>query len=167
MPGQIVVPLKGSDRIQSFIPYIEQIAQPGMEVVFFVHYRVNNFYPLIQQLLAFEGGILFPAKTKDPWNSQNCAVEEEIRSACSALVTRGVEPRVLLYKGRLSKVINEYVPKHDVRLVMMQPNGTALTRFTRRIGGLIRLSTISAVPSVLLFQPTQTTERYRRVTGLL
>lgn len=34
MAKQILVPLKEHDRIEEIIPYIEEVARPGMRVVF-------------------------------------------------------------------------------------------------------------------------------------
>jgi hypothetical protein len=38
MPSQILVPLKRSDRVEQFLPYIDQVAQPGIQIVFLVPY---------------------------------------------------------------------------------------------------------------------------------
>jgi hypothetical protein len=57
MAGQILVPLRVSDRIALFLPYVEQIAQPGMKVVFLVHLGLSRFKELTDQLLAIHTGI--------------------------------------------------------------------------------------------------------------
>jgi hypothetical protein len=57
MPAQILVPLRGSDRIELFLPYVEQISRPGMRVVFPVRLGRSGFRELTGQLLAIHTGI--------------------------------------------------------------------------------------------------------------
>lgn len=40
MAAKILVPLKRHDRIEAIIPYIAQVTQPGMRVVFLIHHPV-------------------------------------------------------------------------------------------------------------------------------
>lgn len=68
MAGQILVPLSGSDRIELFLPYVKQIAQPGMKVVFLVHLGASRFKELTNQLLAIHTGIqpaFLPGQTSE------------------------------------------------------------------------------------------------------
>jgi hypothetical protein len=136
MAKKILVPLRRSDRLDSLLPYLEKIAQPGMQVVFFVHYRISDFNPLMRQLLAFHAGIFSPAKSsKETWHTETSPTEEEIRSACRALITRGVKPDTVLYKARVSRVIREYMRNGDVHLVVMQSTaGNAARNFYARLG---------------------------------
>ena len=39
MASQILVALKSEDRLSQMIPYIEEIAQPGMKIVFLIGFR--------------------------------------------------------------------------------------------------------------------------------
>ena len=42
MATQILVPLERDDRVEEIIPYIEQVTQPGMEVVFLAPYHMDR-----------------------------------------------------------------------------------------------------------------------------
>ena len=56
--AKILVPLRKSDWIGLFLPYVEQISQPGMKVVFLVQLGQSGFQELTSQLLAIHTGIL-------------------------------------------------------------------------------------------------------------
>src|SRR5947208_13484983 len=43
MSKKILVPLKKHDRIEEIVPYLEEITQPGTNVVFLIRYPVNGF----------------------------------------------------------------------------------------------------------------------------
>jgi len=43
MSKKILVPLKKHDRIEEIVPYLEEVTQPGTNVVFLIHYPVNGF----------------------------------------------------------------------------------------------------------------------------
>jgi len=55
--AKILVPLRRSDRIELFLPCVEQISQPGMKVVFLVQLGQSGFRELTSQLLAIHTGI--------------------------------------------------------------------------------------------------------------
>jgi hypothetical protein len=163
MPGQIIVPLRGSDRIEQFLPYIEQVAQPGMKVVFLVHVGVSRFKELTDQLLAIHTGIQ-PAFL--PGQSSAEAVVEDTRrsarqgvlSASEVLRNRGVTVDVNVYAGRLRRVVKEYLEKEEVHLVMMRPAGNRLMGYLRKISRVPSFVKPPTVPPVLLLHPSNTAE---------
>jgi hypothetical protein len=84
-PGKIIVPLRGSDRIEQFLPYIEQVAQQGMKVVFLVHFGVSHFKELTDQLLAIHMGIqpaFLPGQRakRQSWKTQGAPPSSEFSS---------------------------------------------------------------------------------------
>ena len=156
-PGKIIVPLRGSDRIEQFLPYIEQVAQHGMKVVFLVHFGVSHFQELTDQLLAIHMGIQ-PAFL--PGQSEEAIVEDARRSAqqrvlvaCETLWKKGVTVDVSIYSGRLRRVVRDYLEKEDVYLVMIHPNLDRVARYLCKIGSAFRFKP-ATVPPVLLLHPS-------------
>ena len=43
MATKILVPLKKHDRLEEIVPYIEELAEPGVSVVFLVRHPVSGF----------------------------------------------------------------------------------------------------------------------------
>jgi hypothetical protein len=164
MAGQILVPLSGSDRIEQFLPYVEQIAQPGMTVVFLVHLGLSRFKELTDQLLAIHTGIQ-PAFL--PGQRSEQAVVEDARrsnqqrvlSACVALRKKGVTVDVNIYAGRLRRIVKDYLEKEDIHLVMMRPNLDRMAGYLCKIGSVYRSFKPATVPRVLLLHPGNIVER--------
>jgi nucleotide-binding universal stress UspA family protein len=159
MAGQILVPLRGSDRIELFFPYVEQIAQPGMKVVFLVHLGLSRFKELTDQLLTIHTGIrpaLLPGQGSEEAVVEDTrrSAQERVLSACEVLRDRGVTVDVNVYAGRLRRVVREYLEKEDVQLVIMRPNIDRLTACLRKIGSLLRFFKPETVPPVLLLHPS-------------
>jgi hypothetical protein len=164
MAGQILVPLRGSDRIEQFLPYIEQVAQPGLKVVFLVHCGLSSFKELTDQLLAIHTGIrpdLLPGQSSEKGVAEYTrrSAQQRVLSACEVLRNRGVTVDVNVYAGRLRRVVREYLEKEDVHLVIMRPNIERLTACLRRIGSLLRFFKPATVPPVLLLHPSNIVER--------
>jgi len=162
-PGQIIVPLRGSDRIEQFLPYIEQVARRGMKVVFLIHFGMSRFKELTDQLMAIHTGIQ-PAFL--PGQSEEGIVEEARRSArqrvlsaCQTLREKGVTVDVSIYSGRLRRVLKDYLEKEDVYLVMMRPNLDRVAGYLGKIGSAFRFFKPATVPPVLLLHPSNIVER--------
>ena len=54
MRCQILVPIKGRDHIEEFLPYLEDMARPDTKIVFLVHLNVDRFSELTRQLLTIQ-----------------------------------------------------------------------------------------------------------------
>ena len=159
MAGQILVPLRGSDRIELFLPYVEQIAQPGMKVVFLVHLGLSRFKELTDQLLAIHTGIqpaFLPGQRREQAVVEDArrSTQQRVLSACETLRKKGVTVDVNIYAGRLRRVVREYLEKEDVHLVIMRPNIDRQTACLRKIGSLLRFFKPATVPPVLLLHPS-------------
>lgn len=95
--GQIIVPLRGSDRVELFLPYVEQIVQPGMKVGFLVPLGLSRMRELTGQLLAIHTGMQ-PAYLpqgiceEDVVEYRRLSAEQRVNSACPELQARGVKP---------------------------------------------------------------------------
>ena len=161
---QILVPLRRRDRVEEFLPYVEDIARPGMTVVFLVHLGRNGFKELTDQLLAIHTGIqpeLLPATMSEAHLSENRkrSAEAQISAACRLLRNRGVKIEVNVYAGRFQKIIGMYLQKQDVQFIMMRPGATRVMRYLRTWVSMSRFVKLSPVPPVLLVHPSNTAQR--------
>jgi hypothetical protein len=156
--GQIIVPLRGSDRIEQFLPYIEQVTQPRMKVVFLVDCGTSRFRELTDQLLAIHTGIqpaFLPGQSEDRIvENATRSAQERAFSACQSLRQKGVTVDVNIYSGRLRRVLKDYLEKGDVYLVMMRPNLDRLMAYLGKIGSAFRSFKPASIPPVLLLHPS-------------
>ena len=133
MAPEILVVLKNRDCLGDMIPYIEEIAQPGMRIVFLM----RSCPPAL--LTAFgdngsESNRLEEAPLADLSQKQrlvgekNAAAplihkerlvaEHKVFLALEALLKRGIELTVDVYTGSLRRVVKSYVRKGNVNLIM-------------------------------------------------
>src|SRR5262249_31356442 len=111
--AQILVPLRRSDRIEVFLPYVKQVSQPGMRVVFLVELGQSGFTELTGQLLAIHTGIrstYLPERIceEDVVENKGRSAEQQFHAACQSLRERGVKLEIHYYGGRLESVVQQY-----------------------------------------------------------
>jgi len=125
MESHILVPLRSSKQIRQVLPYINEIAQPKMKVVFLIRSRFEGIHELMDQLLSLHTGIdraLLPGHNQHTIAEQRASVAKEtVFTACGPLAKRGVEIRVTAYRGSLRRVLREHVQRETVHLVIMCP----------------------------------------------
>ena len=161
---QILVPLRRHDRVEEFLPYVEDIARAGMTVVFFVYLGRSGFKELTDQLLAIHTGIqpqLLPATISEGTGleSRRRSAEAQISAACRALWNRGVKIEVNVYAGSLQRIISGYLQKQDVQFIMMRPGASRVMQYLRTWVSMSRFAKPSPVPPVLLVHPSNTAQR--------
>ena len=156
--GQIIIPLRGSDRMEQFLPYIVQVVRPGMKVLFLVNSGASRFRELTERMLAIHTGIQ-PAFL--PGRNHERIVEDARHSAheralfvCQTLRQNGVTVDINIYSGRLRRVLKDYLEKEDVYLVMMRPNLNRVAACLRKIGSAFRSFKPATVSPVLLLHPS-------------
>ncbi|TMA10015.1 MAG: hypothetical protein E6J89_11560 [Deltaproteobacteria bacterium] len=125
MAGQILIALRDQDRLGEIIPYVKEIVQPGMRVVFLVRYPMDSWMWLRDHwidaesprkaLLAVRG-----ISENYSWERQKALAEKRILPACGALQGKGVNVSVDLYTGGLREVVSSYGLNGDVQLIIMQ-----------------------------------------------
>jgi hypothetical protein len=157
MSRQVLVPLKGRDRIEEFLPYIEDIALPGTEIVFLIHFGASRYKELAGQLLAFQTGASANSSL-DRTAQQNLddgksTVERQIRVASEELRIRGVTIEVKFYTGSLRKLVHEYMHRDPGQLVMMSRGRNRVSSWLRQIGRSLRVTRPSPAMPVLLLHP--------------
>ena len=161
MPGRIIIPMSGSDRIDEVLPYLERVAQPDMKAVFLIHIDLSRFEEMTGQLLAIDTGL--GSASLPGRNNSDELLEQRIRlaearifPACAALRARGVEIVVNVFAGSLRKAVRDYTLQEEVHLVMMRGEaGSRLIRTLRHaVSYLRRFRPETPLPPVLLFHPT-------------
>ncbi|MFQ5849221.1 MAG: hypothetical protein ACE5JU_01375 [Candidatus Binatia bacterium] len=124
MAKQILFPVKGRDRIEEVIPYIEEVAKPGMRVVFLIPYPVDGFLASLQDhWITMESRVKTAEMAEKvaknySWEKQRRLAEEKVVLAREALQKRGVEVTVDLYTDRLNRVVGSYTRNGETHLVM-------------------------------------------------
>jgi hypothetical protein len=118
---QIVVPLKRHDRIEEIVPYLEEIAKPGMRVLFLVPFGVESWACLRDHWITMESPILAGKEIK----AQKGSAEHGILAARDALRKMGVEIAVEIYAGSLKKVISSYTANGDIHLSIVRTTSAA------------------------------------------
>jgi hypothetical protein len=159
MVGQILVPLRRSDRIELFLPYIEQITHPGIKVVFLVQLGPSGCKALAGQLLAIHTGIqsaYLPERIceEDGVEKRRHLTEQQVNAACQSLRARGVKLEVHGYGGSLQRVVRRYLEKEHVQLVMMRPSSNWLAGSLRVIASAFRFWNQPIAAPVLLLHPS-------------
>lgn len=159
MTRQMLVLLRRSDRIEQLLPYIEQLARPGLKVVFLVHYRLARCKELTDELLAIHADIqpeFLPGRSReDNVKKRIRLAEKQLCIAREVLNKRGIEVAVSVYAGSLLRLMREYTKKEDIYLVIMrQGGGSRITLALRQIAALFRLFKPQTLPPMLLFCPS-------------
>jgi nucleotide-binding universal stress UspA family protein len=167
MAGQILVPLRGTDRIEFILPYLEKIAQPGGGVVFLVHYGLDDLAEVTRPLLLVHTDITEeqPRGGSDRQSishRRTSSPETEIVRACRALREKGVELSVAVFAGSLNSAVCELAQKSKDPLVLLGgARGNRFTRLFRKMGSFFKFLRPEMLPPVLLFQPSSFAGRPR------
>jgi hypothetical protein len=143
MAEQILVALKTHDRLSRMVPYIEEIARPGMKIILLI--------PLVRQA-AFDAARInslavrrldeerrlghLEEPTGTPVNTrgvqlldeQNLRAEHKVFLTLERLLNKGIDITVDVYTGSLRSAVKNYTAKGNVRLIMKRA-GRALMMF--------------------------------------
>ena len=118
MSKKILVPLGQYDRSEEMVPYIENVARPGMKVVFLVRYPVDGIR------LHKEGyGMKAALEAKNSvnyysWEGNLENAKKRVAPACEALRAKGIEADIDVYAGSLKKAVRSHTLNGDVYLIM-------------------------------------------------
>ncbi len=99
MNKKILVPMKRNDRVEDFIPYVENVARRGMKVVFLIPYPVAGLRWSTKELghkAIMEGQRLARYYT---WDANLKKAKDWISAALKVLPAKGIEVGVDLYAG--------------------------------------------------------------------
>ena len=156
---KILIPLRQHERIEPFLPYIEELVRPGSTVIFLVPISHNRFKLVTDQLLAMNTGLMHQSATSrhndEAFAWRNSLVEQRIFSTCVKLREQGIKIIVSVFAGSLRKVMRDYTEKQDLHLIIMRGTaGNSLSRAARRVGFFANAFRATALPPVLLFHPS-------------
>jgi hypothetical protein len=170
MAPQILVALRSEDRLSQMIPYIEEVAQPGMKVVFLMGFRPQpaSKSPRYSSLaLKYLEDVRFVGELEKPMSAgenisgtqsmerQRLSAEHKAFLALEALHKRGVEITVDVYAGSLKRVVKNYTRKGNVRFVMKRIGKVpAMMQFVRRTFPVFGSFNRRTFSPVLLLHPT-------------
>ena len=117
---KILVPLKQSDQAKALMPYIEQVARPGMEAVFLVPYPVDGLHWSTEDeefgTKAISEGRRLAGYYN--WERNLRRAKDKISPAFEALRSKGIEVAVELYADNLTATIKRYTANGDVDLIV-------------------------------------------------
>lgn len=158
MNRQLLVPLRGGDHIDDILPYVRDVAQPGMTVVFLVHFGSNRFKELAAQLLMINSGL--PATFDDGVGAhQQSNVERRIQLAAEKLRQRGVVIKVKFYTGSLRRLMRQCMETEPVKWVIMRPAQSRLLGWCHAVATVLRVARPPVPAPVLLFDPNSLARR--------
>jgi hypothetical protein len=118
MNKKILVPLGQYDRSEEMIPYIENVARPGMKLVFLMRYPVDGFIWGKEEYgmrAALEANKLVNYYS---WEGNLEKAKQQVAAACEALRSKGIEAVVDVYAGSLKKAMRRHMLSGDVHLIM-------------------------------------------------
>lgn len=171
MAREILVALQSEDRLSQMIPYIEKIAQPGMKVVFLLRFSLQPAFEGPQHdpmelMSPGEHSVSLRAELKKPrlreeitsetqlMENQRLAAEHQVFLALEALLKRGIELTVDLYKGSLRRAVKNYTRKGDVHLIMMRARRELMANFCHKALSVFGLAKHPTFSPILVSHPT-------------
>ena len=137
MAKKILVPLKKGDRVEGLVPYIKEVSQPGMSVVFLIHHPVDDLRWLQAYCGAMEGltdNALALWRMAESYSveTRRRLAQQRVFHACEALQKLGVKIAVDVYRGGLRKALRSHIHNGDVELIVSKPwIGLRITSFLR------------------------------------
>lgn len=171
MAAQILVALKSHDRLSRMVPYIEEVAKPGMKVVLLIprgreaavkasHYKSSmttgfDEEPSVQQL-EDAMGTTFNITGAQMFEQQILRAEHKAFLALERLLKKGIEITVDVYTGSLRRAVKSYTVKGNVHLIMKRA-GRALMMmqfFCRAVPNFVLLKRPS-FSSIRMLRPNQ------------
>src|SRR5262249_53939782 len=145
------VPLK---RVEDILPYVQEVAQPEMTVIFLVHFGANRFQELSAQLLMMNTGLsakLYGGAGSDRQSN----IGQSIQEAAETLRERGVAIKVKFYIGSLRRLVRQCMENDPGKWVLMRPARSRILRWYHAFTTALCVAGPSArAPGFLLFDPT-------------
>jgi len=138
----VVIPVRGRDRVEDILPYLDDIAQPGTKVTFLMHLGTRQFRRQLEQLLSFQGGAS-AGRTgatlagADDRCESGSGYEGNNRRRLS-----DVEVEIKFYSGSLRQLLDRSAEDQRRPLVALRPAAESITRWLSRLlpAGYLRQS---------------------------
>jgi hypothetical protein len=124
MARKVLVALNRRDRVEEIAPYLENLARPGMRVIFLVRYPVDLGPFLRDYWIESESAkkvMLAGRKLIDrySWEAQQARAEEKVTAASQALRGKDIIVEAELYTGSLRARLLEHTVPGDVDWIIM------------------------------------------------
>ena len=164
MRRKILVPLRGRDTIEVFLPYLDDISQPGMTIIFLVHLGASRFRELTARLLAIQSGVPFTLLV-DGFEALNREAkkrsdEQQIQHAGQILRDKGVNIEIKFYSGGLRKMIRKHMQNDSIELVLSTPERNLIMRRLQNFVFALQVAKSSAAIPILLLPPNNQQRRW-------
>lgn len=163
MRCQILVPIKGCDHIEEFLPYLEDMARPDTKIVFLVHLDVDRFSELTSQLLTIQSAKPgdFPSASVAPHGRGEAQsnLTQRLEHTSRELRDHGVQIEVKFYSGRLRPLLRQYSEIEESKLVIMRPAINRTMRWLRSLIAALGIARPSSAMPVRLCHPADFTSR--------
>ena len=163
MRCQILVPIKGRDHIEEFLPYLEDMARPDTKIVFLVHLDVDRFSELTSQLLTIQSGkpgdFSSASVARHDRGEPQSNLTRRLERACRELRDHAVQIEVKFYSGRLRPLLRQYSEIHGSTLVIMRPAANRAGRWLRSLIAALGIARPSSAMPVRLCHPADFTSR--------
>jgi hypothetical protein len=154
MNKKILVPLGQYDRSEEMIPYIENVAWPGMKVLFLMRYRLDGI-----RLHKEEYGMKAALEAKNSvnyysWEGNLENAKKRVAPACEALRAKGIEAAVDIYAGSLKKAVRSHTLNGDVHLIMTRAGiGNWIERLFDNMSSVFKRFKRPSFSPVMLISP--------------
>jgi hypothetical protein len=158
---EIVIPLKRCDQINDVMPYLKNIARPGMKVVFLVRGSTDRWPWMEAHLTAMQTGNLTAFQVCELTSRYNVERETRLAEESLALTTkmlcaRGISTEVKIYASSLRKALRRLAESETSRLVLLPTSHSfSPVRISRAIFSALGLSKRRDVSPVLLVRSSQ------------
>jgi hypothetical protein len=161
MKGKIVVLLRRHDRIEDILPYIDKMAQPGMNIVFLIPYPVQLWPWLRDHWVTTESrraAIVAGTKiiNEYSWEAQKGLAEQKIALARDVLQKRQVEVDATICACSMTRAIRNHSVDREFQLVLLQAGSShPLVNVLRRMLSFFGAFKRPAFRPMLLVYPGQ------------
>jgi hypothetical protein len=160
MTRHVLVVLRRGDDLDDVLPYVEEIARPGLTITFLIDHSLSGLtevlnqafkpYPVIveQQLSRTGPDVESPMGTTNGDQQSGTATRQEPRK-------QGVEIKVKVYTGNLKRILREFMEKECVQTIVMRQHRDHFWRQLLSLG-------MTSGPMVIV--PATPLLLYRRIT---
>lgn len=118
MSQRVLVPIKSCDQIEELLPHLEEIARPGMTIIFLVPLGANRFAQLAGRLLEIQSGL--PASFSIDGGTQHSYLKHQIENSSQAQLDCGARIEVKFYSGRLNPILRQCIANGSYRTMVMR-----------------------------------------------
>jgi hypothetical protein len=143
MAKKIFIVLSRRDRLDDIVPYILNVARPGMTGVFLVPYPIDSRTYFRDHWIATESRAQAERAGKEiirrySWTVQTRLAQRKIAGAAETLRRAGIDVSVRLYSGSRTRAVKACKEKDESRIVMISAARAQL--WNRLTGRFVALS---------------------------